>query len=78
MTLAQLRTGQKARVVGFDNAGKFDQSLMFDQGIYEGAEVIVCNLAPFGSDPIAVEVNGSKLAIRKALAARIKIDLIKG
>ena len=76
MTLAQLKKGQKAVVKDFSLGENFDPALLFDQGIYEGAEVMVCNISPLGRDPIAIEVNGSKLAIRKDLASMINIDLI--
>ena len=72
MTLSQMKVGQKAVVVGFDENGNFDANLMFDHGIYEGAELLICNIPPFGKDPIALEVNGSKLALRKALAEKNK------
>lgn len=77
MTLSEMKKGQKAVVTGFHETSDFDASLVFDQGIYEGAEIIVCNLAPLGKDPMAIEVNGSKLAVRRALASFIKVDLIR-
>ena len=76
MQLSKMKKGQKAVVVGFQESGEFDASLLFDQGIYEGAEIIVCNLAPLGNDPMAIEVNGSKLAVRRALASLIEVDII--
>ena len=75
MTLNELKKGQKAIVVGFEASTELDPNMVFDQGIYEGAEIILCNISPFGRDPIAIEVNGSKLALRKALASMIKVDI---
>ena len=76
MLLSQIKIGQKAIVVGFDKDPDFDLNHVLNHGIYEGAEILLCHVSPLGKDPIALEVNGSKLAIRKSLAEKIKIKLV--
>jgi ferrous iron transport protein A len=48
---------------------------MAEMGIIEGEELSVTFKAPFG-DPIAIELNGSLLSLRKNEASLVKIQLI--
>ncbi|MFM7467086.1 MAG: ferrous iron transport protein A [Crocinitomicaceae bacterium] len=48
---------------------------MAELGIIEGVELSVAFKAPFG-DPIAIELNGSLLSLRKNEASLVKIQLI--
>ncbi|MFM8241908.1 MAG: ferrous iron transport protein A [Crocinitomicaceae bacterium] len=50
-------------------------SKMAELGIIEGVELSVAFKAPFG-DPIAIELNGSLLSLRKNEASLVKIQLI--
>jgi len=48
---------------------------MAEMGIIEGEELSLTFKAPFG-DPIAIEMNGSLLSLRKNEASLVKIQLI--
>ncbi|MFM7300359.1 MAG: ferrous iron transport protein A [Crocinitomicaceae bacterium] len=47
---------------------------MAEMGIIEGVELSVAFKAPFG-DPIAIELNGSLLSLRKNEASLVKIQI---
>jgi ferrous iron transport protein A len=65
-----LAPGATARVAGFAavEAGVADRLL--ELGFDEGAEVETLHRAPLG-DPIAVRVDGSVVALRRALARAV-------
>jgi ferrous iron transport protein A len=67
LTLDSLAPGACARVSGFaETAGDLADRLL-ELGFDEGAEVEALHRAPLG-DPIAVRVDGSVVALRRALA----------
>ena len=70
--LLSLKLGQSARVTEIRAKTHIDQRIM-SLGI--GADVIVkvCNIAPLG-DPIAVEVDGAQIVLRKSEAAGIQVE----
>lgn len=72
-TLDQLAQGDRARVVGFLSLAVDMADRLIEMGFDEGAEVETLHLAPLG-DPIAVRVDGTTVALRTALAARILIE----
>lgn len=45
-------------------------------GFLPGAKISVIGFGLLGSDPMAVHVNGTKFALRKAEAAKIKVEPI--
>lgn len=49
---------------------------LLNLGVRQGAKLTIANIAPLG-DPIAVAVNGTKIAIRKADAKHIIVELIQ-
>jgi len=70
-TVADLRTGQKGIITGFNNSNLSVKFL--EMGCIPGNEIEVCCKAPFGS-PFCVRVSGYHLALRKEEAAQIFID----
>tara|TARA_B100001146_G_scaffold221995_1_gene233535 strand:+ start:26106 stop:26330 length:225 start_codon:yes stop_codon:yes gene_type:complete len=72
-TLASLRKGQRAIIKHFSVE---DVPLkLLEMGCLPGNEVSVVQQAPF-QDPIYLNINGSHLAIRKATAILIEIELL--
>jgi ferrous iron transport protein A len=71
-TLDMLAPGAVARVAGFApvDAGVADR--LMELGFDEGAEVETLHRAPLG-DPIAVRVDGSVVALRRALARAVLV-----
>jgi ferrous iron transport protein A len=47
-------------------------------GFLPGAQLKVIGFGFLGSDPLAVHVNGTKFALRRAEAAKIGVELISG
>jgi Fe2+ transport system protein FeoA len=47
-------------------------------GFLPGALLKVIGFGLMGSDPLAVQVNGTKFALRRAEAAKIRVELIAG
>jgi ferrous iron transport protein A len=73
MVLSDLKKGQKAEIKSFDNV---HLALKFlEIGVVPGAAVSIYSLAPFG-DPIAVDIEGSKISMRKQEAKTVNIELI--
>lgn len=73
ITLANLQIGTKAAVTQVLPSPLSQK--MAEMGIIEGAEVSVLFKAPFGG-PIAIELNGSLLSLRRKEAAYVKISML--
>lgn len=72
MTLRDLKPGQTGRVTAVGAEGAMKRRIM-DMGVTPGVEIRVIKTAPLG-DPIAVNVRGYELSLRKDEAARIRIE----
>ena len=72
MTLNDLRTGEKCRVLEVGSQGAVRRRL-FDMGITPGTIIILRKKAPFG-DPLLLALRGYQLSIRKKEAKEIKIE----
>ena len=71
--LASLEHGEKAVIVSFSDA---ELSLkLLEMGCTPGEEVELEKVAPFG-DPIAINISGYVLSLRKAEAATVRIRKI--
>jgi len=66
--------GTRARVVKLTSKGALGHRLM-EMGIMPGTEILVEAYAPMG-DPIEIKVCGYSLAIRKAEASNVLVELI--
>ncbi len=75
-TLAELSVGESATVVevGGDGAGDELVRALLEMGILEGSEVRVLHEAPVSRDPIAVEVRGALIALRRQEARFVRVD----
>ncbi len=73
-SIAHLKPGQKGVIKEFP-----DDLLpikLLELGCLPGNEVELVQIAPF-KDPIYINVNGSHIAIRRAMALKIELDLIE-
>jgi ferrous iron transport protein A len=67
-----LAPGAAARVAGFAPVDAAIADRLLELGFDEGAEVETLHRAPLG-DPIAVRVDGSVVALRRALARAVLV-----
>ena len=70
--LANLRVGQRARVVNVDGTDDISVRLL-EMGLTPGALVSYRGAAPLGH-PREFEVRGYRLSLRKAEAARVEVE----
>jgi len=70
--LSELVTGQQARVVEVDARGEAGQRIM-EMGVTPGVTIRLVGAAPLG-DPLAFEVRGYRLSLRKAEAALVGVE----
>ena len=74
-TLAELKKGQKAIVRSFTDTNKELSARLIEMGFLPGEEVALSKIAPLGC-PLAVNVAGYELSLRKEEAASVVIDLV--
>ena len=74
-TLAQLETGQSARITVVGGEGALRQHFL-DMGLIPGAEVTLVKFAPMG-DPMELRIPGYELTLRLADAAKIDITPVR-
>lgn len=80
-SLDQLPKGCVARIEAIDSHDSFggnDQQVSLrlkELGFLPGATLRVIGFGLFGHDPIAVHINGTKFALRRAEARKIKTSL---
>ncbi|HSW64824.1 MAG TPA: ferrous iron transport protein A [Dissulfurispiraceae bacterium] len=74
MTLAELRPGQKGRILQIGALGPLKRRLM-DMGIVIGEEIVVEKVAPLG-DPIEVRIKSYNLSLRKKEAHEIQVEAV--
>ena len=70
--LSDLSTGQKARVVNVVARGEIGQRIL-EMGVTPGADIRLVGTAPLG-DPLAFEVRGYRLSLRRAEAALVEVE----
>lgn len=75
MDLSQLQKGQIARVLGVQSQGPLDSIArrLLDLGFVAGEQVRCVTTAPFGGDPLLVQIGFTRFALRKSEAARILV-----
>ncbi len=79
MTLDQLARGESARItiVDWDQLAPSESQRLRALGLDEGAEVAVAHRGVFGgSDPVALTVGRMTIAVRRAHAAAMQIELV--
>ena len=72
--LSELSTGQSARVLDVDALGEVGQRIL-EMGVTPGVTIRLVGAAPMG-DPLAYEVRGYRLSLRKAEAALVGVERI--
>ncbi len=72
-TLNQLKPGQAARVARLTASDPVLLAKLREIGFSEGDEVELITFGPFGGQPIAVRLNRTLIALRRAEAAAIEI-----
>jgi ferrous iron transport protein A len=73
MNLAQLQLGQEAIIQHIDNQAVYLKLL--DLGCIPGEKIKLAFIAPMG-DPLAIQVAGSTISIRKVDAETVRIKRI--
>ena len=88
LKLSQLKKRQSAKVVAFEQLGHdatdsalslaqgFVLKRMMEMGIVKGAAVKIVHEAPFGKDPIAIEVRGAVLGLRRDEADLVYVEIV--
>lgn len=76
--LTDYKVGSCCEVVDYVDDKNTEEDIMAVQkirefGFVKGAKVTIQHIAPFGSDPIAAEVRGSLIALRRIDAERIYV-----
>lgn len=76
MRLRNLQQGQRARVVAVDDAHPGDTIArrLRELGFIPGAPLRLLALAPFGGDPMLIGIGGSRFALRRAEAERVRVE----
>ena len=73
VTLTELLPGQQATIVAIGGQGVVRRRYM-EMGLTKGEAVRVLHIAPLG-DPVAYQVKGYQLALRREEAAQIRVAL---
>lgn len=84
LRLDECRKGAQVRIVDIQQQPLFgaqDERVTLrlkELGFLPGAQLKIIGFGLLGSDPLAVQVNGTKFALRRAEAAKIRVELISG
>lgn len=73
MLLSDLKHGEKARIRDFSKLTDLVRRRLIDMGIYEGVEVRLKSVMPFGG-PCMIETFGQCVGIRRNEAATIRVE----
>ena len=71
-SLADIPVGAAARVVGVEGHDDISVRLM-EMGVTPGVQISLLGAAPLG-DPLEFELRGYRLSLRRAEAARIRVE----
>lgn len=72
MKLTELMRGQRATIEHIAADAPLARKLL-EMGLMEGMELRLAHVAPFGHDPIAIEISDRCIALRRCDAANITI-----
>ena len=75
MKLSQLKTGEKARIVGFAKENIAYRQKLLAMGLTRGTEIELKRIAPLG-DPVEITVRGYSLVLRNREADILDIERI--
>ena len=78
MDLTHLAIGKQANVIGITHRDDDDaiSRRLLDLGFVAGETVACVALAPWGGDPMLVQVGFTRFALRRSEAARIQIEVM--
>lgn len=76
MNLSQLKQGNTAYIRSVHHKSVDDTiaQRLLELGFVEGERVLCLSLAPFGGDPILVQIGFTRFALRKNEAARVLLE----
>ena len=75
LPLGELKKGVRARIVSVSASSEDMIRNLLEMGLIEGSLVRIVHQAPLGGDPIAVEVRGAVIALRRQEASGIAVEL---
>lgn len=77
MNLTQLGKGQHGIVHSLHFNGEADAiaQRLLDLGFVPGEQVCCVALAPFGGDPVLVQIGHTRFALRRSEAARVQLEV---
>ena len=75
MSLADVKPSQRCRVLDAADDNAELRSRFYALGLYPGVEVDVLRVAPAG-DPMQLRIGRLLLSVRKADAARVRVEVI--
>lgn len=76
MTLCDLAQNVQARIIGFNTLDDDLETRMREIGFAETDTVEIMHVGLFGRNPMTVRLNGAMIALRKAEASAIDVELI--
>lgn len=76
MTLAELKTGEMAEIVGYTLGNATYRAKLLALGLTHGVQLKIINVAPLG-DPFEIAVRGYHLSLRKAEVGVIKVKRLR-
>lgn len=76
--LSQLAKNATAQVLGVQSNSADDAiaQRLLDLGFVAGERVTCINMAPFGGDPMLVQIGYTRFALRKVEAARVQVEVV--
>jgi len=78
LLLSDMRPGEAATIVAIDHAGvdPANARQLHEMGFDEGVDVAMLHRAPFGGDPVSIRVGNMGVALRRSLAAMVRVERI--
>lgn len=73
--LAELKVGQRAKVIKLNFDNKAIRRHLLDMGITRGVEIEIKKIAPMG-DPVDIKLRDYELCIRKADLKQIDVEVM--
>lgn len=73
--LAELKVGQRAKVIKLNFDNKAIRRHLLDMGITRGVEIEIKKIAPMG-DPVDIQLRDYELCIRKADLKQIDVEVM--
>lgn len=72
MTLAELKAGELAEIIGYTLGNAAYRAKLLALGLTHGVQIKIINVAPLG-DPFEIAVRGYHLSLRRAEVGVIKV-----